>query len=386
MISWKKVIAAGLTAVLSMNIVNVTFGKENEYIYADPFETPNLTGVWRTDIIAVAESQMGYTEAEDGSTYFGAWIGTGDPAQAWCSEFASWCAYKAGIPERVFPRKTSSRRFQEYFHKQGRFFFLEGGIRPEESGYGKSNAKTISPDELKPGDILLVDTNMNFEDGADHTALVIGLEGEKIRTISGNVSNSVRKKSYTINRVHGVCKPAYEQEQNQEYGSSVATDSNASHSSSSSRGKSGGGSGGSKSTTGGAGASGGLNAIPVLTGTWFKDDIGWWLQKPDKSYPKNQWAKIHDAVYRFNEAGYMAEGWLMDNGKWYYLLPGNGARATGWIQLENIWYYLNADGSMAVGWVQDTGKWYYLGSDGTMLVNAITPDNYVVGPDGVWIP
>ena len=32
MISWKKVIAAGLTVVLSMNIVNVTFGKENEYI------------------------------------------------------------------------------------------------------------------------------------------------------------------------------------------------------------------------------------------------------------------------------------------------------------------------------------------------------------------
>ena len=62
--SWKKVIAAGLTAVLSMNIVNVTFGKEGEYIYADPFETPNLTGVWRTDIITVAESQMGYTEAK----------------------------------------------------------------------------------------------------------------------------------------------------------------------------------------------------------------------------------------------------------------------------------------------------------------------------------
>lgn len=215
---------------------------------------------------------------------------------------------------------------------------------------------------------------MNFEDGADHTALVIGLEGEKIRTISGNVSNSVRKKSYIINRVHGVCKPEYEQKRDQEYTSSVATDSNAS------------GSGGSKSTTGGTGASGGLNSIPVLTGTWFKDDIGWWLQKPDKSYPKNQWAKIHDAVYRFNEAGYMTGGWFMDNGKWYYLLPGNGARATGWIQLESIWYYLNADGSMAVGWVQDAGKWYYLGSDGTMLVNAITPDNYVVGPDGVWIP
>ncbi len=82
----------------------------------------------------------------------------------------------------------------------------------------------------------------------------------------------------------------------------------------------------------------------------------------------------------------MTEGWFAEAGKWYYLMPGNGAVATGWIKQADTWYYLNIDGSMAVGWIQDAGKWYYLGIDGGMLANTITPDNYVVGADGAWIP
>ena len=36
-------------------------------------------------------------------------------------------------------------------------------------------------------------------------------------------------------------------------------------------------------------------------------------------------------------------------------------------------------------WKQDAGKWFYLGADGAILKNAVTPDGYTVGADGVWI-
>lgn len=145
--------------------------------------------------------------------------------------------------------------------------------------------------------------------------------------------------------------------------------------------------------------------MSTLTGTWIKDSVGWWLEKTDKSYPKDQWARIGGTVYHFNADGYMTEGWLLQGGKWYYLLPGNGAMATGWamvsgkwyylnangamatdwIQVSDKWYHLNADGAMETGWILVSGKWYYLGSDGAMFADTTTPDGYRVGSDGAWI-
>lgn len=143
----------------------------------------------------------------------------------------------------------------------------------------------------------------------------------------------------------------------------------------------------------------------VLTGTWRRDIRGWWLEKPDKSYPQNQWARINGAVYRFDHEGYMVEGWILLSDRWYYLTPDSGAMATGWvwisdrwyylrpdgvmatgwIQMSGIWYYLNTDGAMATGWIQVGGKWYYLNPDGAMAANTRTPDGYMVGADGAWI-
>lgn len=152
-------------------------------------------------------------------------------------------------------------------------------------------------------------------------------------------------------------------------------------------------SGGGGSSSGGSGGSSRIittsydlpGSAAEITGTWIKNDTGWWLEKADKSYPKNQWAKINGATYRFNEAGYMVEGWLFLNNKWYYLTPASGAMATGWVKAADKWYYLNADGTMATGWIQLADKWYYLGTDGAMLSNTVTPDQYKVDENGVWV-
>lgn len=75
---------------------------------------------------------------------------------------------------------------------------------------------------------------------------------------------------------------------------------------------------------------------------WKKDNIGWWWQEDNGTYPVNTWKML--------------------NGKWYYFY-GNGYMAS------NVWI----------------GN-YYVGSDGAMLANTRTPDGYLVGADGAWIP
>ncbi len=389
--SWKKIIVFGLIAILSVNTAIVSFGAERNYGYEDPFETPALTGNWRTDIIAVAKSQVGYKEAEDGSTYFGEWIGEGEATQGWCSEFASWCAYKAGIPKTIFPRKRSSNAFQEFFYKKGRFFFLEGGICPEESGYRKSNAKTISLKELKIGDILLVDTNSDYGDGADHTALVISHEDGLINAVSGNVNNAVLEKPYFPERIHGVCRPAYEKNQNHDLDSSTATKSDVSHSSNSSSGtgSGGGGSGGgerksSSSSTGPGASSLQTTGISLYLGLWEMDEQFWKLRIGQNQYAQSQWAMIDGKWYIFNQDGHMLTGWQNIDNCWY-MLNHDGAMLTGWFLYGGKWYYLMPDGSMAKGWIYVNNHWYCFAADGTMYSSTITPDGYLVNADGEWI-
>ncbi len=77
-----------------------------------------LTGVWADDVVAVAESQIGYTEStanftlddddetRKGYTRYGAWAGNeyGD----WDAMFASFCLHYAGISKKDFPEATGA--------------------------------------------------------------------------------------------------------------------------------------------------------------------------------------------------------------------------------------------------------------------------------------
>ncbi|MGM9684428.1 MAG: hypothetical protein ACI3XQ_12595, partial [Eubacteriales bacterium] len=73
-----------------------------------------LTGEWRQDLLAIARTQLGYTEStknfiideEDGVTRkgytrYGAWYGS--PYSAWCAIYVSFCLHYAGVPEAQFP-------------------------------------------------------------------------------------------------------------------------------------------------------------------------------------------------------------------------------------------------------------------------------------------
>ena len=102
----------------------------------------------------------------------------------------------------------------------------------------------------------------------------------------------------------------------------------------------------------------------TLSGTWQKDDKGWWLSATDGTYPKSRWAEVHyegrPQWFYFGEEGYMATDWIFVNGKWYYLNPLTGAMHEGWLLWKNQWYYLSkGSGEMKTGSANINGQDYH---------------------------
>lgn len=102
----------------------------------------------------------------------------------------------------------------------------------------------------------------------------------------------------------------------------------------------------------------------TLSGTWQKDEKGWWLSATDGTYPKFGWAEVNyegrPQWFYFGEEGYMATDWVFVNGKWYYLNPLSGAMHEGWLLWKNRWYYLsNGSGEMKTGSANIHGQDYH---------------------------
>ena len=94
-----------------------------------------------------------------------------------------------------------------------------------------------------------------------------------------------------------------------------------------------------------------LGAVSISTATttyayagggWKRNNVGWWWEDSNRSYPRSQWRLINHKWYYFHSSGYMAhDQWI--------------------------------------------GGKYYVGEDGDMYVNRVTPDGYMVDGSGKWI-
>jgi len=123
-------------------------------------------------------------------------------------------------------------------------------------------------------------------------------------------------------------------------------------------------------------------------GIWKKDAVGWWYEYPNGTYPRAEWKLIAGITYYFHPSGYMATGWLNQNGAWYMLEPGSGRMIAGdWYLYRDDWYYFDKDGRMVTGWLSYKDNYYYLSTtedqyQGRMLKDQVTPDGYQVDETG----
>ena len=162
---------------------------ENEEVWARSVSGVTLTGKWDDDLIAIAQSQLGYAESTrnytvdehgqiSGYSRYGAWYGNayGD----WCAMFASFCLHYAGIPAEAFPYRSACGQWVE-------------ALRAEECGLWRER-EAYTP---KKGDMIFFDTDGDGE--ADHVGIImevgLGADGqlERINTIEGNYGDCVQR-------------------------------------------------------------------------------------------------------------------------------------------------------------------------------------------------
>ena len=141
-----------------------------------------LSGNWADDLIAVAESQLGYHESTNnyildeggymhGYTRYGAWYGS--PYGDWCAMFASFCLHYAGIPESAFPYEAGCTRWVELLTQAGLY-------------------TTGAPER---GALVFFDKNA---DGlADHVGIVTAVSDDGFQTIEGNLGKAVVSQTHS---------------------------------------------------------------------------------------------------------------------------------------------------------------------------------------------
>ncbi|MBQ4560749.1 MAG: Cna B-type domain-containing protein [Clostridia bacterium] len=131
---------------------------------------PELTGVWQDDLVAIAESQLGYSESESnividsditrGYTRYGEWAE--DPYGDWSGYFLDFCISYTDIDPEYFPVDKDTELWIELLNESG--YYRDPSFEP--------NA----------GDIVF------FRDG--RTALIAEYDSV-IKTIEGDVNGTV---------------------------------------------------------------------------------------------------------------------------------------------------------------------------------------------------
>ena len=182
--------------------------------YHKKLSAVTLTGDYRTDIINIALSQLGYHEGDsevdydganasggDDYTEFGRFVGSA--GTAWCSEFAHWCARMAGVPTNIL---NTSRTATPNNWLKGTSCACYAW---SETIYGGGSY------EPQPGDLLQW-TNDYDDHGPgeelDHTSFFNGATDNgstvTIHSIDGNWSGKVRTRNVALEKASGATKPS----------------------------------------------------------------------------------------------------------------------------------------------------------------------------------
>lgn len=180
-----------------------------------------LTGDQRADIVAIALSQIGYTEGNDkyslsglsdGSknyTEYSRWYDTIDDRydythSAWCAMFVSWCANQAGISSDIVYYHALTTGGLDWYRKQG----LCHSRAQVENG-------TYTP---LPGDIVYFKSSANRNE-VNHIGIVVRYADGVLYAVEGNTfpgeksseGGQVCIKSYRIDDtfIRYICSPNY---------------------------------------------------------------------------------------------------------------------------------------------------------------------------------
>ena len=152
---------------------------------------PVLSGNWAEDVVAVAQSQLGYEEstanfklADDGETRrgytrYGEWYG--NKYGEWSAMFASFCLNYAGIPSETVPVNSGANAWITELKEQKLYKAADDNYKPA------------------AGDLVFLDTDSDGK--ADHVGIITETDKEKdeitsVKAIVGDSSDKVEENTY----------------------------------------------------------------------------------------------------------------------------------------------------------------------------------------------
>lgn len=149
--------------------VNTAFGTD-----IDPEEFEKILATTASDMVAVAQSQIGQT----GGQPYWSWYGFGSRVE-WCAIFASWCADQCGyIDAGIVPKFAGCGVGVQWFQNRGQW--LPGSATPE------------------PGMLIFFQWYGSDSSIADHVGIVESVADGRVYTIEGNSGDQVRRNSYPV--------------------------------------------------------------------------------------------------------------------------------------------------------------------------------------------
>ena len=223
--SMKRIMSMTLALIMAFSMLATVFAVDSAALsysgsasyksgkYYTNLTKVNLTGNQRNDIVAVAESQIGYREGNNSSQISGTYNGTGDYTEygrwyglqsLWCAMFVSWAAAVAGVSTSVVPKHSYTVSGLNFFKNQGRAY---------------SRAQ-VAAGQYTPqrGDIVYFKYSRN-SNPTNHVGIVTGYSNGTLHTVEGNTSSStyssnggvVAPHTYSISNtaIVYICKPAY---------------------------------------------------------------------------------------------------------------------------------------------------------------------------------
>ena len=105
-----------------------------------------------------------------------------------------------------------------------------------------------------------------------------------------------------------------------------------------------------------------------------------------EAFAEGKWVDV-SGTWQYQENGVARKGWLHLGDSWYYLDPTSGKMADGWILDQGKWYFLKTDareqGKMATGWTWVDGNCYFLKENGAMASNE-SVGGYQLAESGQW--
>ena len=141
--------------------VNAAFGTD-----IDPEEFSQILATTASDVVAIAQSQIGQT----GGQPYWSWYGFGSRVE-WCAIFVSWCANQCGyLDAGILPKFAGCGVGVQWFQNRGQW--LPGSATPE------------------PGMLIFFQWY--------GVGIVEKVEGGRVYTIEGNLGDQVRQNSYPI--------------------------------------------------------------------------------------------------------------------------------------------------------------------------------------------